>query len=171
MSVPDFISEYQPPQDFPSIIYAQATGANMILFTWNILLTIMVLYVAFRFYQLFALIPILAVTRAISPSHSPPPQRCQIDPYIQILLNLIVIVLLSQLLAKGMIRLCRYFVARNHFASFSPTSSPSNNPTVSLINTHHTLGRNSGSRPENTVYDIGAFRSLQRIDRSDNLVR
>jgi hypothetical protein len=97
------IFKYQPPQDFPCIIYAQATGVTLILFTWNILLTIMVVYVAFRLYQLFALIPFLAVAKAISSSRSPRPQRCQIDPYIEILLNPIVIVLLSKLLAKRML--------------------------------------------------------------------
>jgi hypothetical protein len=145
MSVPDFISEYQPTQDFPSIIYAQATGVNLILFIWNILLTIMVVYVAFRLYQLFALIPFLAVAKAVYPSRSPPPQRYQLDPYLEILLNLIVIVLLSKLLVKGMLSLWCFLIARNDLSSFSPTSSPSTNLTVSVIDTHHTLSHNSGS--------------------------
>jgi hypothetical protein len=170
MSVPDFLSEYQPPQDFPSIVYAQVTSMNLILLVWNILLTVMVVYVAFRLHQIFTLLPLLAVTKAIS-NRPNTPQRCNLDPYLEFLLNLIAVIILSKFLAKGMIGLWRYLSARNRLVSLSPTRSPPVNPVVSGIDTHTMMGRNTGSRPENTVYDLGSFRALHRIDRSDNLVR
>jgi hypothetical protein len=133
MEVPQFQTDYTPPGDLPTIMYEHTVNINCVLLTWNILLSDLATYTAYRLHFVLSLLPLLIVLKAATPVmhplHSNASATCQFPLYMEILINVVVIVLLFKLVWKGATKIWTFF--RSHRQAF-PVHSSSESASVDL---------------------------------------
>jgi hypothetical protein len=152
---------------------------NFVLLTWNILLSALAIYTAYRLHYVLSLLPLLIVSKAatpvIHPLRSNASTTCQFPLYMEILINIVAIVLLFKLIWKGVTKIWTFFILRSHRQAF-PMRSRSESASVDMDPpvfdpVRNIPNANSGTRPCHDVYDLGPFRTLQRTNRFDTIAR
>jgi hypothetical protein len=163
MEVPQFQTDYTPPGDLPTILYEHTVNINFVLLTWNILLCALATYTAYRLHYVLPLLPLLIVSKAatpvVHPLRSNASATCQFPLYMEILINVVVIVLLFKLVWKGVSKIWTFFIFRSHRQAF-PVHSSSESASVDLDPPvfdpiRNILNPTIGSWPCHDVYDLG----------------